>query len=502
MSRVVQQFLLAATLVIGASIAAPNALAEVASQHYDGVLGTSMDLSIAGVDDAVAEAAFDAALTEVSRLDVLLSEYRSDSEVSRLNQQRSLTSVSTELRELINYCRHWESETRGRFSCKMGQIRDRWRAAETSGELPDRRELRGLARQLRSIELPNADTDTYTLPQHVNLDLGGIAKGFIIDQVLAAMQQAAPTAVGIKVDIGGDARYHGTNIDGEPWLVGLSDTFSDESAPNGVVALRGLALAASGHQSRTYVVGRREYSQILSARDGWPTPNKNSSYVLATSALAADVAATLTASADSADALDWVSGQALTEVLLVLPDGRQAASENWRSFEVLDHDSPLPLMTVSFEIPEIEEGRYRRPYVAVWITNSEREPIRNLLLLGESRRWAQENRRWWRAVGRDNRVLFDGYARSTRRPGSYTVSWDGRDDQGRPVEGEQFWLHMEAAREHGGHTYTNVKLDFSAPASESLAAEGEFGDISIRWERDSTPSSQGAVAATNFFQDQ
>lgn len=500
MFRAVNHHLCAIAVAVCVTTFPSSAAAEVVSRHYDGVLGTSMDLSIVGVDSAVADVAFSTALSEVSRLEALLSEYRPDSEVSRLNRERRLSNPSTELRELIEHCRHWEAETQGVFSCKLGQIRTAWRDAEASGELPDRRMLRATARQLRSTELPAANTEVYALPENVDLDLGGIAKGYIIDHVLAAMRAAAPESQGIKVDIGGDARYAGGMADGKPWLIGLSNADSDEAAPNGVVAIRDLSLAASGHQSRTYAVGRREYSQILATRDGWPSAHENTSYVLTVSALAADVAATVTASRSTSDALDWISGQADIDVLLVLPDGRQAASENWRAHEVLDDDSPLPVMTVDFDIPVVEEGRYRRPYVAVWISNSDREPIRNLLLLGESRRWAQENRRWWRAVGRDNRELLDGYARSTRRPGSYSVSWDGRDDQGRPVHGEQFWVHMEAAREHGGHTYTNFKVDFSSPASETLAADGEFGDISIQWRRDDPAEPDRSVARADSSQ--
>ncbi|MEM8984830.1 MAG: DUF2271 domain-containing protein, partial [Pseudomonadota bacterium] len=262
---------------------------------------------------------------------------------------------------------------------------------------------------------------------------------------------------------------------------------------NGVVAVQNAAVAASGHDARGMTIRRRQFSHILAARDAWPTQHQVASYVTAPTAVAADVVATLAASLAPADSLKWVGAQADIDALLVLPSGRQIASTGWRQNEVLADAGPLPLLSVTYEIPKVKAGKYRRPYVALWITNAERQPIRHLLLLGDSQRWAQENRRWWRAAGRDDRSLLDGYARSTRRPGTYTVRWDGRDDRGQPAVGDQFRLHFEAAREHGGHTYQTIDIDFSTPASETLTASGEFGDISVRWHRDDDSNVKSAA---------
>ena len=364
----------------------------------------------------------------------------------------------------------------------MGAVRNAWRAAEDSQTVPNRKDLRALARKLRLTELPPAAERPYRLPDHVQLDLGGIAKGYIIDRAIVAMSEAAPDASGIKVDIGGDGLYRGTLTGGERWRVGLSGLGGRDNAPTAVLNLEDRALAASGHQSRFYRIGRRQFSHILSARDGWPVHNAAASYVVAGSALAADVAATALASTPPADAADWLAGQRDMESLLVLSGGRQVASSGWRALEAPSEVPPtMPIMTLTYTIPKIQSGKYRRPYVALWISDENRNAIRNLLILGEQERWAQENPRWWRAVGREDRSLLDGYARSTRRPGTYTVEWDGRDDQGRPVDGQRFRLHLEAAREHGGHTYRTLDLDLAAPAPKALAADGELGDVAIEW---------------------
>ncbi|MEM7279027.1 MAG: DUF2271 domain-containing protein [Pseudomonadota bacterium] len=462
---------------------AGSAYAEehVQSRHYDGVLGTSMDLSIVGVPAQKAEAAFSAASSEVYRLERLLSGYDPNSELSRLNRERKLAAVSPDLQFLIEQCRAWEKRTTGIFSCKLGKLRNQWAAAQASQVVPQRKTLRAEARIVAMTELPSSDGGAYQIPGPIDLDLGGIAKGYVIDKALLAIQTIVPEARGIKVDIGGDGRYLGRPNEDRGWRIGFASQARD-NAPDNVIEIENSAVAASNHTTRTYDIGRRSYGQILATRDGWPVASGASTYVVAPSALEADVVATTLASTTASNAIDWLEAQSGLETLLVLGGGRQLASPGWRELELATRQSPaMPVMNLTFEIPDLEAGKYRRPYVAVWITNESRAPIRNLLLLGERERWAQENPRWWRSVGRSDATLLDGYARATRRPGIYTVEWDGRDDTGRVASGKDFRLHIEAAREHGGHTYRTVDLDLTDLAATALSADGELGKLSIQW---------------------
>ncbi|MEM7707465.1 MAG: DUF2271 domain-containing protein [Pseudomonadota bacterium] len=482
---------LAATLVLCCLTSQAETLQ---SRHVEGVLGSSMDLSIAGATSDEAEAAFAAAVAETERLEQLLSSYLDASELSTLNAERSLPELSPELAELIDLCRRWEDRSAGAFSCKLGGVRALWRQAETDQEQPNRRAIRALARTLKQTPLPSADSRPYVLPDPIELDLGGIAKGYIIDRALAAAQAAAPDASGIKVDIGGDGRYAGQPGADASWRVGLAPPEAVDNATVSALALADKAVAASGHRSRFYKIGRRRYSHVLSARDGWPVYQGAASYVVADSALAADVGATVLASLPPGDGFEWAGDQAGLEALMILEAGRQLASDGWRAMELSDvTDAEAPLLTLTYTIPKISAGKYRRPYVAVWITDTERQPVRNLLILGEQERWAQENPRWWRAVGRRDASVLEGYARATRRPGTYEVVWDGRDDRGQPVSGQRFRLHLEAAREHGDHSYRTVDLDLSAPETLELPAEGELGNVAITWS-DDLPTSNVASA--------
>ncbi len=112
---------------------------------------------------------------------------------------------------------------------------------------------------------------------------------------------------------------------------------------------------------------------------------------------------------------------------------------------------------MNFEIggPAGNSRRYRRPYVAVWIEDKGGLTVRTLELWLQTRqpgpRWHKDLKRWYRddQVRRqaDETNLIDTISRATRPPGKYTVTWDGKDDHGKPVgPGTYHGLHRGRTR--------------------------------------------------------
>src|SRR5690606_7183954 len=122
------------------------------AQQRQGVLGTSFEMTLAGVDGATEGAATKAALAEIERLEAILSTWREDSELSRLNAGSQLPSASKELREVLQLCEQWRRQTEAAFSCRIGSLIEQWRKLEGSAELPDRPNLRRDARALNRLD--------------------------------------------------------------------------------------------------------------------------------------------------------------------------------------------------------------------------------------------------------------------------------------------------------------------------------------------------------------
>lgn len=146
-------------------------------------------------------------------------------------------------------------------------------------------------------------------------------------------------------------------------------------------------------------------------------------------------------------------------------------------------ESSLELM-INFEINNPGQGGYRRPYVAIWIEDKEGSPVRTLELWfqqgGRGMRWLRDLRAWVR--GESLRKLADGgdlsatVSSPTRNPGKYSVVWDGKDDQKKPVTQGEYYVCVEAAREHG--SYQLIRKSF--PITNKLLKAELGGNIEIK----------------------
>ncbi|WP_198147250.1 DUF2271 domain-containing protein [Gilvimarinus polysaccharolyticus] len=454
--------------------------------HRDNVLGTSLDVTINHPSEQLAHTALESMLEHVSSMESVLSTYQANSAISQLNRDNYILQAPRELREVTQLCEQWFVRSGKTFSCRMGQVIRHWDNAEEHNRRPERPAVRIVARKAMLAE-PNIHTDgSIHLGEDIDLDIGGIGKGYIIDQAMAYLRQALPAAQGIKVDIGGDARYWGKPTKGKHWQVAVSDPnrTDDNAAALLHLILGEKAVTMSGHKHRQRNIDRHHYSHILAPRDGWPVEIAASSVVIANTATDADAAATALAAQAPADAIDWINTQEDLEALLILSDGRQLTSEKFAQYRSQSNDDNMARnfdFQLQYQIPDINAVDYQNPYVAVWISDKKRKTLRTLLLLGESERWATELSRWWRLSGRKQDNPIDGYARPTRRPGSYYLSWDGRDDFGNFLSPGDYILHLEAAREHAGRNYQTIP--FSLPLvtqKKTFLAQEELGEIILK----------------------
>lgn len=136
---------------------------------------------------------------------------------------------------------------------------------------------------------------------------------------------------------------------------------------------------------------------------------------------------------------------------------------------------------ISVQLPVIETSQYHRPYVAVWVENEQQQPVRLIALWVQKPDWLKDLRRFWRKIGRSDSALVDAVSGATRKAGSYTLLWDGKDNNGQALAPGQYTLLVEAAREQGGRSL--AKSDFTLPGSHSrldITADGELGNISMQ----------------------
>jgi thiamine biosynthesis lipoprotein len=471
-----------------------TAQAEAFTFRQDHVLGTSFEMTVIAGDRATASAAWQAALEKVANLDAVLSTWRNDSEIARLNSESRMT-VSDDLFAVLSLCEQYRKETEEAVSCRIGQLLGEWQQAQQAGQVPDRvaLEQRAGAIALAPLMLETTGHDVQR-PDTVVFAVDAVAKGYILDQAAEAALAVPGGVAGALLNIGGDLKVAG-DLSGHIPRVGVAGPDAgDNEAPMETILLAGGAVASSGNGKRGMTIDGRAFSHIISPLTGWPQSKVSVATVVAPTAAQADALATAFAAMGIANSLSYANSHEGVETVIVTTGGARFASAGWaallapvvkKTAAAAGVDNPWPdgfVLDIEYEVPRIDAANYEAPYVAVWVTDPKKKLVRSLLLLGKQPRWVEENYRFWRRYGRKHPALVDTLAQPSRRPGHYRLVWDGRDDEGAPVPQGDYTLHVEASREHGGHSYSKLDLQLQGAVTEALIpAQDELGDITVHY---------------------
>ncbi len=487
------------------------AQAEAATPHvfrHENVLGTSLELKVSARDAVVAARAEAAALAEIDRLEKILSSYRADSDYARWFESRGeARAVPAELFDLLALYDQWSARTGAALNAGGEAVSQVWRQAASAGREPDAAELAAAVSAARGPHWRlDAAARTATHLDATPLSLGALGKGFIVDRAAAAALKI-PGVTGVLVNIGGDLCARGDLV--APVQIANPRDDAENAAPIARLELRDRALATSGDYRRGFVIGGRRHSHIVDPRDGRPAERVISASVVASDLCVANALSTTFCILPPEESLRLAAATPGVECLLVAPDGRQIQSPGWALLAGAAPAQPehakAPAATAAGLwdggaelLVELElarpEGRAPRPFVAVWIEDQDHYPVRTLALWYRGNRWLPDLRSWHQAE--QLRSMAEGHeilasvSSATRAPGKYTLKWDGKDGDGKPVKAGRYTVLIETAREHGTHQLVKQEMDFSgAPRRVELAANVEIASAALDYRR-KAPSSR------------
>jgi thiamine biosynthesis lipoprotein ApbE len=470
---------LPSTPPVGSSERFPVSLGQFAFQR-EGILGTSFELYVGAVRANDARVCEQQVLAEIERLRLIFSTYDSASEISRVRAGAPV--ASTELNALLSAYELWTQRTDGALHLNMAEVIRLWKEAS---DLPP--------------AVP-ALANAFAQPRAYNVD--ALGKGYIIDRAVEVARRFAPAGL---LNIGGDIRVWG----GVAWPIGIANPFAPaENAPLlGQFTLREGAVATSGGYSRFINLAGQRYSHILDPRTLQPVNQVSSATIVAPDCLTANALST------AANVLGLGEGVRLAklfgawEYLLVDAAGR---IEKTTAMAAGVADAPAPpaldkpvtetpsapvapaagpawptnfQMAINLHFKAPAGGRAKRPYIAVWVEDSNKKLVRTVTIWGSDWKWLKELSGWWKAADSYTDAFTQSVTRATRAPGNYVLAWDGLDDKKQPVPQGEYKIFMEINREHGRHLTESVTIQCGAEAQsvelratpESDASQIEYG---------------------------
>ncbi|WZO97521.1 DUF2271 domain-containing protein [Isosphaeraceae bacterium EP7] len=443
-------------------------------------MGTSLELRVRADDIGIASRAEQMVLAEIDRLAAIVSTYEPTSELSRWRSAgpgAAPQRLSAELHDLLATSDEWTNATGGAFDPRVEAVIQLWKVA-SSAPPSDAQVQAALRRMKPPAWRLDPKTKTAELLTDCPITLDAIAKGEIVGRACDAAFDGVPGLHGLLLNVGGDLRARGN----ETWRIGVASPSQDSetSAPLCLIEINDVAVATSGRSQRGFTVGGRRESHILDPRTGLPARSIDGATVIAPRSIDADALATACNVLDPAASIKLAESIPGVECLIVESNGRIHQSKGWARYEAVAFASArevaLPAaeekaaepatwgvdheVVVEFEIvkPATEQGRYRRPYIAVWVEDKDGQPVRTLALWVSQGgagpfQWLPDLRRWFAAD--QERKKFDKtdmvltISRPTRPPGKYSVIWDGKDNKKKPLGPGQYTLCIDSAREHG-----------------------------------------------------
>ena len=271
-------------------------------------MGSELRLTAWAADEAPARAAFDAVFNEFERLEALMSVWRPDSDVLRINAAAGErpVPVAPEVREILHIAKEVSEWTGGTFDVTFGALADVWKFDhDQDNSVPTGEAIRarlGLV-GYRAIEIDDRAGTVFLKRQGMRVHLGGIGKGYAVDRAAKLLRDRGLRD--FMIQAGGDLYVAGRR-DGHPWRLGIADPRGTH-APFATVDLTDSTFSTSGDYERFFIKDGRRYHHILDLRIGQPARASRSVTLVTARAVIAD------ALAKGVFVLGPVEGMALVE---------------------------------------------------------------------------------------------------------------------------------------------------------------------------------------------
>jgi thiamine biosynthesis lipoprotein len=258
------------------------------------LMGNRFEISVVASDEPWAMERTDAAVTEIRRIERLLTTYDEGSETNLINRNAGIApvEVSRETFGLIERSIRISGVTQGAFDISYGSVDKRlWNFDEHMQQLPDKELAKKMVRLInyRNILLDGPRSMVFLKEKGMRIGFGGIGKGYAAERAKMVMQEMGVDS-GV-VNASGDLTAWGFQPDGKSWTIGIvrpdvkGEIFSYLNITN-------MALATSGNYEKYVMIGGKRYSHTIDPRTGLPVTGIKSVTIITPNAEIADAMAT------------------------------------------------------------------------------------------------------------------------------------------------------------------------------------------------------------------
>ncbi|MBI1354486.1 MAG: 30S ribosome-binding factor RbfA [Acidobacteria bacterium] len=290
-----------AAILLACALAFPAARAKAAEEPLEryeasaSVMGSELRIALYGPRRGALASATLAAFEEARRIDRLISNYRPESEWSRLNAEAAAgpVTVSEESVALLEDCLRYSRQSEGAFDVTVGSLVEAWGFFRGAGALPGGLRLRRALESTgyRHLHVDPAARQVRFDVDGLKLDPGGIGKGYAVERIAALLKGYGIGSGFISAGTSSLYAIGAPPDEPEGWPVEIRNPKdADEVATT--VRLRDASMSTSGSYEKFFEVDGKVYSHIFDPRTGQPAQGTLAVSVLSESALDSEAWAT------------------------------------------------------------------------------------------------------------------------------------------------------------------------------------------------------------------
>ncbi len=248
------------------------------------LMGTNLEITISGSNAEKIRSQIENSAKIVSDIEKIISNYQLESELSRFNHDQHLKQPSKELIRFLDQSHQYVVESKGLFNPAIRALAVLWNTTLSEGTVPNQAQIAQAARCLNVWPKLNNKNELFSRCTPLELDSGGIGKGYAVDAVVQYLQEA-----GVKsalIHFGHSSSYAlGEAPDGKPWRLVLR---FNNGKILGEVLIRDLALSASDSLGQYKMVNGERFGHIIDPRSRSPIKTEAQSVVISNNASMAE----------------------------------------------------------------------------------------------------------------------------------------------------------------------------------------------------------------------
>jgi thiamine biosynthesis lipoprotein len=293
------------------------------------LMGTRFEITAIAKNVQAADDAIDAGITEVQRIESLISSWDPNSQTSKINSKAGIevVKVDQELYDLIARSLRISELTNGAFDISFASVGKLWRFDGSMQEPPAKQEIAALVAKInyKNIILKSSDTTVFLKDKGMKIGFGAIGKGYAAEQAKNVM-----LAMGVKhgvVSAAGDLTTWGRREDGSVWDVAIAKPDKSRRILAWLKADE-TSVVTSGNYEKYFIYEGKRYSHILDPRTGYPTTGLKSATIVCTNAELGDALATTMFVLGEEEGLRLINQLNGIECLLITDDDQLVSSNN------------------------------------------------------------------------------------------------------------------------------------------------------------------------------